>query len=419
MKKIFAIVMTVAMILSMGTVFASAATRGNTPGAYVIGSKADFKPAEDIEIEWVADAAEKITFDGDLSDWANFKGTIIGPENMVSWVGMNEDKKANGEGAGVDTAMPKDWQITTYYLADPDYLYVGFYIVDDDVVATPDANYGAGDAFQINIDFGRKLGDVIEYDPDTVIIMDDLQNPFYSFGYAGDKVATVITRQRTSTREGQLNEEEHGVIAYTGKTTDGWCAEFRLPWEEMYLDYADKAWIEKLEDFKIYMGGAENKPLPLGIGLYYLNHSTNEDGTDTGINWAAGTHSGSCDTNIVASGAPIVGWDAYDTAITLKLMPQEGITFTSKNIEVLENNQTEPDTKLPSQVTEAWGNDEETDDPAADTTAAETTASETTAGGTTADTTAAAPADGCTSVLGASAAVVLAIAAAVVLKKKD
>ncbi len=416
MKKILAIVMTVAMILAMGTVFASAAERGNTPGAYVIGPKDQFEPAGDIEIEWVADAAEKITFDGDLSDWADFEGTIIGPENMVSWVGYNEDKKTNGEGAAVDEAMPKDWQITSYYLADPDYLYVGFYIVDDNVVATPDIkNYQQGDAFQINIDFGRKLGDVIEYDPDTVLIMDDLQNPFYSFAYAGDKVATAITRQRTTSRDCTLTEADNGVIAFTGATTDGWCAEFRLPWEELYLDYADKAWIDNLKDFSVYMGGDENKPLQLGIGLYYQNHSL-VDGADSGINWAAGTHSGSCDTNIVPSGAPIVGWDAYDTAITLKLMPQEGISFTSENIKVLASGETEPDTKKPSEV---WDETEPTDD-ADDTTAAETTAAETTAAGTTADTTAAdTAAEGCTSVLGASAAVVLAAAAAVVLKKKD
>ncbi len=433
MKKIFAIVLTVAMILSMGVVLASAATHPNagvTSGAYVTGVAADFKAVGEIALEWVADAAEKIDLtDGKLEDWANFEPHQITPENMISWVGNDGKNNTNGEGA-VDSQMPENWSITAYFVADKDYLYVGFYIVDNDVVSSDAGSYQTGDAFQINIDFGGKLGEIIEKDPETAAMMGNTQNVFYSFCCSGDGKPVRIFRDCSDDNR-QLNAEgpytndilepKDDVVGTTALTEDGWSAEFRLPWQLMYDDYALKGWLENVEDSRIYIGGVDSKPLATGMALYYQNHSHNEDGSDTGINWAAGTGNGI----LAANGAPAVAWDAYDNGITLVLEadPTKGIEFTSPNIEVLMENETEPpETEKPTEtVTEsesaadsvadstADSADESASDSAADSAAESGTAGET-----------AAEEEGCASVIGFSAAAVLmAAAAVVVLKKKD
>ncbi len=353
MKKLFAIVMTLVLLLTVGTVFTSAANRGTTPGAYVIGQKKDFRPVGDINIQWVPDAAKRISCDGDMSEWADFEPHRIGPENMISWVGYNDDKSANGEGAAVDKNMPKNWSVSDYYLADADYLYIGLYIVDDDVVAVdPQAtgNYASGDSFQINLDLGTRLSDIVEMDPDMVSIMNRPQNPFYSFGYAGDHRETTIVRQCTNSRDGYLTRKEHDVLAYTGKTDDGWCAELRLPWEELCLDYLDQTWYleEGLEDPTIYMGGEDNIPLRIGLSVYYLNHSTGENGSSSGINWAAGTTNGTPNPEEVPSGAPVLGWDAYDLGITLNLAAGENVKL---NTEYIQNPLPEEPTAPPASAT--------------------------------------------------------------------
>lgn len=418
MKKILAIVMTVAMLLSMGVVLASA--RSATPGAYTIGSKDEFERVGDIEINWVPDAATKLNItDGKLDDWADYEPTAIGPENMVSWVG-NGDKPANGGEGEIDPGMPEGWGLNVYFVADKDYLYVGFYITDPVVV--PEAapyDYGSGDAFQINIDFGRKLGEIVENDPEIAELMGNTQNIFYSFAYTSDGSINIV-RQCSDVRDGQLNEEEHGVKGSTGKTDDGWCAEFRLPWQEMYDDYANKGWLDNIEDTRIYIGGVDNKPLEIGAGLYYLNKILNAEGKGE-LNWAAGTHSGITDLEINAAGCPLVSWDVYDNAMNLILKPQAGLEFTSPNIEVLLEDETEPptveETEAPTEPETEAPTAAETEAPTVAETEAVTNAG-TTAGGTTAETKAPSK-GGCSSVIGISAALVVAAAAAVVLKKKD
>ncbi len=430
MKKILAIALAVAMLLSVG-VIATSAARSAAAGAYATGNKDTFKQVGDVKIQWVADAATKLNItDGKMDDWADYAAdaVTITPDNMVSWVGCG-DKPNNGGVGDPDAAMPEGWQMIAYFVGDKDYLYVGFYITDPEVVPVDTANklnYGAGDAFQINIDFGKKLGEFVINNPEDAELMSSTKNIFYSFGYCGDGESIAIQVQESDVNNGDacLNEDQehtYDVAGATGKTEEGWCAEFRLPWQRMYDDYGGKAWLENLEDSKIYIGGVDMKPLQIGAGLYYLNHSYNEDGTATGIDWAAGTHSGSTDENFSSTGAPVVGWDVYDNAMTLVLEadPKAGIEFTSPNIEVLMEDETEPPTEAktdaPTEKETEKPTEKETDALTAGATDAPTS------GSTNAPTTGddKAEDEGCASVIGMSAVILMAAAAAVVLKKKD
>ncbi len=424
MKKILAIVMTVAMILCMGTVFASALQPdlGGTEAQYSGGSYEQFQKIGDIKVTWMPDAMSKLNLkDGDLADWAELglEPTVITPNNMVSWGGLH--------------AVPEGFQMSAYFMADADYLYVGFYIVDPDVVAIDPANlagYTAGDAFQINIDFGRKLGWIIENDPDTADILTNTQNVFYSFGYNGDDGPVGVYVQCSD--DERLLVEENGVIGSTGKTEEGWCAEFTIPFAEMYKDYLFKTYLDDGADNAVYVDSSN--PFLLGAGLYYQDHATMEDNT-TPMTWASGTHSGFAGTDAdgnlkdPATNPPVVRWDVYDNAMNLVLDYAEGMSFTCNGIVV------EGETYAPAETDPETDPVEETDpettpaeETKAETTPAEETKAETT-GETTGETTAETKAetsaetktedDGCASVVAFGAVAVLAVAVAVVLKKKD
>ncbi len=420
MKKILAIVMTVAMLLSMTVVFASAEEKYHpkadsaTAGIYATSAE-EFEPVGDVTLQWDNDAATKINLtDGKLDEWASYDSVAITPNNMVLWACEPEN-------------MPENWSITAYFVADKDYLYIGFYIVDPKIVQeTAPGAYGSADAFQINVDFAGKLGEVIENDPDTAAMMSNTQNIFYSFAYAGDGGSITIQRQ-CSGDDRLLNsdgpyfnalksddpdaEPKDDVVGTTAKTPDGWSAEFRLPWALMYDDYTYKSWLEEI-DPTVYIGGVDNKPLTTGIALYYLNRENEELGTK---NWHAGTSNGV----LKSEGVPAVTWDAYDNGISLILEadPTAGISFTCEHIQVLMEDETEPPTETKPEVEETDPPADDTDEPAdGDETDASTEGD--TDAPTAADETDAA-ADGCASVIGASAAILVAAAAAVVLKKKD
>ncbi len=457
MKKILAIVMSVAMILTMGVVFATAAELHPTAdktaaGVYVTGAD-NFEPVGDIAITWVADAADKITFDGKVEEWGDYDSKTLTPDNFISWVGGGT-KDDNG----VDAAMPAGFQITARLIADKDYLYVSFNVVDPDVVLKNEGgekNYSSGDCFQMNFDFGGMINDIVENNPEIAEAMPNTKSIFYSFGYVGDGQPIIITRQESGGNDGDLTEEssEGAVKGYTAKTTDGWSAEFALSWQMLYDDAVWKSFNE--EEPTVEFGGDNNIPLINKVGMYYLNQSTNEDGSKSGITWAAGTGSGIMKDDTT----PAVSFDAYDAGITLKLEAVEGMEFTCENIVVLEKTATDTgsvdtgsaDTE-PAGTTAGTTADTEPAGTTADTEPAGTTAdtepAATEPAGTTADTKPAAtepdgttadtkpaatepdgttadtePADedGCGSVIGATAvvAVMAAAAAAVVLKKKD
>ena len=393
MKKIFAIVITFAMLLSLAAVVASAEVPNVpwTPGAYNV-DPSDFSPVGEVKITWDPDASKKLDLsDGDMADWAaaGYDMITIDASNMVNWGGL--------------TAMPEGWNISTYFVADADWFYIGFFVTDPNFAYGTGGAYN-GDAFQVCIDFGGKLGKVVETDPD---LLTNPKNIFYSFSCAEDGAPLEIMRQE-SDQDGWLSEANgDGVKGAAKKTETGWSAEFALSWQQMYDDYVWKAWED---DPKIYVGSDEVLPLNMGCALYYLDRSE----TNGSINWAAGTTNGV----ILDDGNPGVSWTCYDNGVQAKLEYVEGMEFNCTGLVVLPTSETTPEettaaeeeeetTEAPEETTEAPV-EETTEAPAADTTAADTTAADT----TTAD-------KGCGSVIGFSAIAVLAAAAAAVALKKD
>ena len=187
-----------------------------------------------------------------------------------------------------------------------------------------------GDAFQVCIDFGGKLGEVVVTDPDRVT---NPKNIFYSFSCISDGAPLEIMRQE-SDQDGLLSEENgDGVKGAAAKTETGWAAEFALSWDQMYNDYLWKAWEE---DKKIYVGSDEVLPLNIGCALYYLDRSE----TGGGVLWAAGTSNGQLLEDDVTPG---VSWTCYDNGIQAKLEYEEGITFNCEGIVVLPITETTPE----------------------------------------------------------------------------
>ena len=397
MKKIIAVLMTLAMVLSLGAVVASALTTdeidgvGFTPGGYSVDNAADFSSLGTVKITWDPDASQKLNVtDGDMSDWAaaGYNMVTVDASNMVYWV---KD----------ETGVPAGWQIQTYFVADKDNLYIGFYVTDP---AFAYGNTGAhydGDAFQVCIDFGGLMGKTLQEDPD---VLSNPKNIFYSFSCTGDGQPLEIWREEAD-NNGIIAAEE-GIKGAAAATETGWAAEFALPFQMLYDDYEWKAWAT---DPKIYVGSNEQLPLNIGCCLYYLDRSA----TAGTINWAAGSTNGIADD----AGVPQVSWTAYDNGINLELDYVDGIEFTCPGIVVVSPEETTPEeTEAP---TEPETDAPETEAPTAapETQAPETDAPATDAPATEAPTTEAE--GGCGSVIGFSVIAVLAAAAAAVALKKD
>ena len=394
MKKIFAIVITFAMILSMGAMLVNAELPegiGFAAGKYGVENAEDFSTVGDIALTWDPDASKKLDLsDGNMSDWAEagYNMITVDASNMVSWVGDH-------------TTAPAGWNINTYFVIDPDYLYIGFYVTDPAFAyGAPGAHYD-GDAFQVCIDFRGLMGKTLKEDPDA---LSNPKNIFYSFSCTGDGQPLEIWREEAD-NNGIIAAEE-GVKGAAAATESGWAAEFALPFQMLYDDYEWKAWAE---DPKIYVGSDQRLPLNIGCCLYYLDRSA----TAGTINWAAGSTNGIADD----AGVPQVSWTAYDNGINLELDYVDGIEFTCPGIVVTPLTETTPEeTEAPTEPeTEA----PETEAPTAapETEAPETEAPATDAPATEAPTTEAE--GGCGSVIGFSVIAVLAAAAAAVALKKD
>lgn len=397
MKKIFAIVITVAMLLSLGAVMASAATEVSwTEGQFAVADASEFTPVGTIKIDWDADAADKLDLtDGDMADWqaAGYTAKTIDASNMVSWVG-------NAEGV-IDPGMPDNWNITTYFVADSEWLYIGFYVTDPNFVYGDNAAGYNGDAFQICIDFGGKLGEAVEKNPDK---LENFKNIFYSFTCISDGAPLEIMRQESSDDKILSEANGDGVKGAAKKTDAGWSAEFALSFEQMFKDYEWKAWEE---DSTIYVGGEDNKPLTIGCCLYYQNRTS----APGAVEWAAGTSNG----KLLDNGKPGVSWTCYDNGINLELDIEDGVTFDYENIVIMAADETEPPTveeeEDPTDAPTEAPTDAPTEAPTDAPTEAPTAAPTDDAGATD---------EGCASVIGFGAVAVLAAAAAVVaLKKKD
>lgn len=420
MKKILAIVLSVAMILSLSVVIASAA-----PGKFQAGEE-NFTPVGDMKVAWDAEASEKIDVtDGDMQDWVDAGYTLytISPENMVSWVDVNNAADP------ATTSMPDGWNLTAYFVADSDYLYIGFYIKDDDVILSDDNSYN-GDSFQLSIDFDNILGQSIEADPDSFDVT-TMQCVFYSFGLQStEKSPICITVQNTDgDRNGVFHsgddtgvivddetvyDEVADILGSTNTTETGWCAEFAISWNQFYTDLTYKTYSE---ESKFYVGEGDN--LDLSCGLYYLNYDTvtNDDGSTgkSGVTWAAGTLKGQ-----EPGTTPEVTWSPADNGMMMYLEWFQGMEINCDGVIVLAEGETIPPVveETEAEETEAPATNETVADATDDTAAEEGTAA---GGETSADaaTEATKAEGGCASVIGAAAVLFAAMAAAVVLKKKD
>ena len=303
------------------------------PGEYS-GVAEDFSPVGNIKIEWDPEAFARLDVtDGYMNDWAeaDYCPFSIDASNMVSWVGVND--------------VPEGWSITTFFVADFDNLYFGFYITDPEFAYGSGGNYD-GDAIQLSLDFGRKIGDQLDEDPAAV---SNPKNIFYSFSCFADGEPLRIMRQE-SDQDGWLTEAD-GVVGSASRTENGWFAEFSMSWDRLYEDYEWKAWDEAS---RIYVGGEEELPLKIGCNLIYLDRSE----TAGAIHWAA------CTTNGITyeDGTPAVSWTAYDNGIQLELDYVEGMWLNCDGIVVLDGHtpETEPDPANPSNNTNSFISDVQT-----------------------------------------------------------
>ena len=318
MKKLFLFALICALVLSLCSLSAVAEIDldawglSYTPGYYAGESGDAFSPVGEARVLWDPDVSAKTDMsDGDVSDWKVLGCTplTIGENQMVSWVG--------GENGVRDPGMPAAWGIEFYFMADADYLYLIFDVTDSDFVYGNDKGPYNGDAIQLSIDFGARLEETMEYNPD------DMVNPkgiFYSFSCEGDGAPVRIMRQE-SDNDGIITEANgDGVKGATRKTEKGWSAEVALSWQQLYDDYSWKSW----DDKKLYVGGIANYSLDVGMALLY--HNRTETAGD--ITWAASTTRGLTDGN----GTPLLSWTAVDNGIHLEIPVDEDVSFNCDGI---------------------------------------------------------------------------------------
>ena len=384
MKKFLAVALSIVMMLAVSAVSVSA--------AFVEG--VDFKEVGAVEITWDPDISDKITMDGSLEDWgeAGYTFFTVDKTNLVLFDNVSPNE------------LPDNFSINAYYVADEDWLYIGFHIADDAFAYGDNAAGYNGDAFQIAIDFNNEFKTIMAEDPDAVL---NPQNIFYSFCCVSDGAPLEIMRQNSDGFDGLLSEANGDGVKGVAKATEGgWDAEFALSWQMLFEDFANKSWVEN------YTAALDaNHDLTLGITLCYLNRSET-NGSFTG---AYGTFNRENPT-----------WTPAENGMSLVLKWKEGMKLTCEGIITPTEGDTVdlPDTQAPDTDPETVPEtDPETKAPETDpeTKAPETKAPETKAPETKAPetTTAAGEKSGCSSVIGGAVAVVLtAMAAGVALKKK-
>ena len=313
MKKLIAFAALIALLLSLGTVFAAAELPpvAFTQGKFLADDPDAFSSVGTVTMDWRPDIAGQLDMtDGDVSDWyaAGLTATEITSYNMVSWVR--------------DEAVT-DWRMTSFCAADPDYMYLAFDITDPDFAYGTGGGTYDGDAIQLSLDFGGKLGDMAEKDPNVIM---GPKNIFYSFSCEADGTPIRVMQQE-SDQDGWLTEADGDGVKGAAKRTDrGWSVELALSWQLLYDDYVWKAWDD---DGHIYVGSNYGLPLKVGCALYYLNRA--ESGGE--ILWAAGVTKGLVDDD----GNPVVSWTPYDNGITWSLPIQDGMSFTCPNIVIVES----------------------------------------------------------------------------------
>ncbi len=325
MKKCLAYLAILSLLLSLGTVFAAAElpSVSFTPGKFLADDPGAFSTVGTVTVDWKPDITSRIDMtDGDVSDWyaAGLTSTEITSYNMVSWVR--------------DEAVT-DWRMTSFCAADPDYMYLAFDITDPDFAYGTDGGTYDGDAIQLSLDFGCKLGDIAEKDPNVIM---GPKNIFYSFSCEADG-APIRVMQQESDQDGWLTEADGDGVKGAAKRTDkGWSVELALSWALLYDGYAWKAWED---DARIFVSEGMEMPLRVGCALYYINRA--ESGGE--VLWAAGVTKGVVDDD----GNPVVSWTPYDNGIIWSLPIQKDMSFTCPQIVIVEGLETTapPETETP------------------------------------------------------------------------
>lgn len=404
MKKILALVVSVVMLLSVGAIYASAA---------------DFTPAGDIEITWYENAYNEIEIDGDLSDWAaTGADTHDLTNNMADWI--------------VQGATPaEDFGLTAMFVSDAYYLYIGLEIRDDEfskVEFNDAAGIGTykGDAFQFALDFGGLQGDIMAEDPEFLTGL-NAQNSFFSFASRDlDGECTIVAQHTGIYPDVPLDREQYKdqMFAHSAEMLDGsgnvvgWYVEFRISWDAMFRNGAEKVW---LEDEFVF--DADN-PLEMTTLLCYLDMDKSVTGVSYGH--AYGTFKSLDDTANDEHGPEKNGLNLYLPYEEGRAMYIDDDRFVQPEDMPASIGGTEPGGEDSSEIedTESAPVENNTTEAPAATTAPETEAPETEAPAATTAApaaTTAAEEGGCGGVIGASAAalVLAAAAAAVALKKRD
>lgn len=332
MKKLTIFAVLLALLLSVSGITVSATQMpdsvGLTAGQYAGGDPEQFSAPGTIDVDWLPalDGAIDVT-DGDLSDWyaSDAKGKVITLNNMVSWVGT-----------------PEDWKMTSFYAADSEYLYFAFDVVDPNFTYGTTVSSYNGDAIQLSLDFGYKLGNVAEKDPSMIA---SAKNVFYSFSCIEDGAPLGIMRQE-SDRDGILYQSKGDAVMGAARKTDGgWSVELALGWDLLYGDYLWKAWEE---DPRVFVGASQKIPLSMGMCFYYIDRNE----IDT-VNWAAGTVKGWTDEH----GNPAVTWTVLDNGMRLDLAADYAMQVHSNGVvgvyegvgmeEVLTNEDGSPRDEMP------------------------------------------------------------------------
>ena len=368
MKKFFAMLVAAALLASLGALTVNAV------------EESEWNAFGEVKAEYVEDLSTQITLDGDVSDWqeGGFQRYDIDQYNLDAWVGeVNEN-----------------WSINLWFSADAEYLYIAFKINDPDVQFSDDGQYNK-DAFQIQLDFNGWAAGTEAFE----------RAVFYSFGLQEDGTVDMTvqciaddadsTTDYTMASDDEEEWRDGHVKGATKKAEDGsgWFAEFAISWQTLYNDIS-----EKLTGSDIEVPAWEGSDdVSLNMLVCYLDHDTNEDGSDAGIKGAWGTSAA------LGSLAGSDGWYPENAGMVLKLSGMGSVTVATTEEE------TEPETDATT-----------AEDTKAPETDAKTDAVTTAPADDGEATTEAEKSGGCGSVIGAGAIVaVLALGACVVAKKKD
>ena len=363
MKKFFAMLVVAVMLASLGALCVSA-------------DDGDWSPVGELTASYTSNLSDFITLDGDVSDWqANgFKKTEIDQFNLDAWSGE----------------VDPNWSIDMWFSADAEYFYIAFKINDANVQAIEDGdmyNTGAGDAFQIQLDFNGWAANTEAFE----------RAVFYSFGLQTDETVEMhVQCVESDTSYDYLissdDPEEYWsdgrVLGTTKQIEGGWCAEVAISWQTLYNHAAQKleAGGEEVPEF------VPGEKIRLNMLVCYLDST---DGVMTGA-WGTSAEQGSLTAG--------TGWYPEGAGMYMILDGMQDMTVEQATTAETEA-KTEAETEAETEAKTESKTEAKTEAPAGEaTTEAETEAAK----------------SSCNGVIGAGAILaVLALGACVVAKKKD